>query len=272
MSSLTPIAPHDKVSDVLARDESLIEVFVRAAPHFGKLRNRTMRRVMARLVTVEQAARTAHIPAERLVHDLNAALGLADDLPSVETRVIPADASTSSERHPADAPVVELDVREDLRQGREPFSRIMSAVAALRAGDVLHLRAIVEPAPLFTILGRRGFAHEAVAHAPDDWSVWFWQPATPVAPVAAAPPIGDADDVPANDEHTVYLDVRGFNPPEPMIRTLAELEALAPGQTLVQINSRVPQFLLPMLAERGFTWEIDDSRPERVLVLISHDW
>jgi len=270
VTSLTPISPHDKVSDVLARDESLIEVFVRAAPHFSKLRNRAMRRVMARLVTVEQAARTANIPTERLVHDLNAALGLGDDRPSVATTAIAPEAKPSDETHPTDAPVVELDVREDLRQGREPFSRIMSAVAALRDGDVLHLRAIFEPAPLFTVLGRRGFAHESMAHAADDWSVWFWQPATPVAPVVAAPPIGDADDVPANDEHTVYLDVRGFNPPEPMMRTLAELETLAPGQTLVQINSRIPQFLLPMLSERGFTWEIDDSRPERVTVRISH--
>src|SRR6185312_5873948 len=76
-STNVPIGPRDKVSDVLARDESLVEVFVRHAPHFGKLRNRAMRKVMARLVTVEQAARTANVPADGLVNELNAALGLA---------------------------------------------------------------------------------------------------------------------------------------------------------------------------------------------------
>jgi uncharacterized protein (DUF2249 family) len=271
MSSATiPIAAHDRVSDVLARDESLIEVFVRAAPHFGKLRNRAMRRVMARLVTVEQAARTANIPTERLVRDLNAALGLADAQPSIETPPSVPDAGPSAERHPSEAAVVELDLRDDLRQGREPFSRIMSAVAALRDDEVLRLRAIFEPAPLFTVLGKRGFAHESTAHAADDWSVWFWRPLTPVVPAFATPAISETDDVPAADERTVYLDVRGLNPPKPMMRTLAELETLAPGRTLIQINSRVPQFLLPMLSERGFTWEIDDSRPERVIVRISH--
>ncbi len=271
MSSATiPISAHDKVSDVLARDESLIDVFVRLAPHFAKLRNRTMRRVMARLVTVDQAARTANIPTERLVRDLNAALGLGDARPSIEAPASASDAKPSDERHPADAPVVELDVREDLRQGREPFSRIMSAVAALRDDDVLRLRATFEPAPLFTVLGKRGFSHESTAHAADDWSVWFWRPTTPMAPVFVAPAISETDDVPADDERTVYLDVRGFNPPEPMMRTLAALETLAPGRTLVQINSRVPQFILPMLAERGFTWEIDDSQPQRVIVRISH--
>jgi uncharacterized protein (DUF2249 family) len=173
--------------------------------------------------------------------------------------------------HATNRCVVELDVREDLRVGREPFSRIMSAAAALRDDEVLLLRAIFEPAPLFNVLGNRGFVHESKALAADDWTVWFWRPTTPdIAPTSAAAPTSDTDDVPADDERTVYLDVRGLTPPEPMMRTLAALDTLPPGRTLVQIISRVPQFLLPMLSERGFTWEIDDSRQDRVLVRISH--
>lgn len=272
MSSATiPISPHDNVSDVLARDESLVEVFVRAAPHFGKLRNRAMRRVMARLVTVEQAARTANIPTERLVLELNAALGFVEDRKSVDVSASPPTTTQPDERHPEGAPVIEVDVRDDLRSGREPFSRIMSAVAALCDGQVLHLRAVFEPVPLFTVLGKRGFAHESRAHATDDWSVWFWRPATPgIAPAGPATTARESGDIPRDDERTVYLDVRRFNPPEPMMRTLAALDSLSQGRVLVQVNSRVPQFLLPMLAERGFTWEIDDSRSDRVLVRISH--
>lgn len=78
--------------------------------------------------------------------------------------------------HPPNAPVVELDVREDLRAGREPFSKIMKAVGALGDDAVLHLRAIFEPVPLFAALSERGLAYEVYAHAPDDWSVWFWKP------------------------------------------------------------------------------------------------
>ena len=74
-----PVTADDRISDVLARDESLIDVFVRHAPHFEKLRDRAMRRVMARLVTVEEAAQTANVATERLVRDLNEALGLSVD-------------------------------------------------------------------------------------------------------------------------------------------------------------------------------------------------
>jgi hypothetical protein len=59
------------VSEALARDETLVDVFVRHAPHFEKLRDPAMRRLMARLVTAEQAACIADVPVDRLVRDLN---------------------------------------------------------------------------------------------------------------------------------------------------------------------------------------------------------
>ncbi|HEU6449837.1 MAG TPA: DUF2249 domain-containing protein [Gemmatimonadaceae bacterium] len=304
----TPIAPTDRVSDVIARDEALVDVFVRAAPHFSKLRNRTMRRVMARLITVEQAARTAGIPPERLIHDLNAALGIAeraDDARSSAARndvakggATPepggrgqpgggvregADAATPT--RPVDAPVREVDVREDLRAGNEPFSKIMAAVAALGDGEILRLRTTFEPVPLFTVLGKRGFVHESEEHGADDWSVWFWRPGNDASTVdvsseARVADTSSADASPAAapdstsvagvdfDETTLVLDVRGLEPPEPLIRTLAALETLPEGHQLLQINARVPQFLFPMLVERGFACDVDESHADRVLVRI----
>jgi len=67
--------------------------------------------------------------------------------------------------------VVEVDVSDDLRNGREPFSKIMAATQALGAGEVLHLRATFEPVPLFRVMERQGFAHVARHNGPKDWSV-----------------------------------------------------------------------------------------------------
>jgi uncharacterized protein (DUF2249 family) len=53
-----------------------------------------------------------------------------------------------------------------------------------------------------------------------------------------------------------------------MVRTLAALEQLPAGATLVQINVRVPQFLLPLLEERGFTYEMREQGPDVVRVFI----
>jgi uncharacterized protein (DUF2249 family) len=77
---------------------------------------------------------------------------------------------------PDDAPVVEVDVREDLRSGREPFSKIMNAVEALKEGEMLRVRATFAPTPLVAVLSERGFVYHMQEHADDDWSVWFWRP------------------------------------------------------------------------------------------------
>lgn len=264
----SPVVASDKVSDVLARDESLIDVFVRHAAHFEKLRNRTLRRVMARLVTVEQAARIANVPADRLVHDLNEALGLADLVgPATDATIRHPNVSLEAPSvRPSKPPAIELDIRQDLRDGREPFATIMSAVAGLHDGDVLLLRTIFEPAPLFDILAKRGFQHACAAHAADDWSSWFWRPtraaSTDEPQPAAATTLFDAD------ESSVVLDVRGLEPPLPLMRTLAALESLPADKVLVQVNARVPQLLFPMLAERGFACEVDESRADVVIVRI----
>jgi hypothetical protein len=67
---------------------------------------------------------------------------------------------------------------------------------------------------------------------------------------------------------TVWLDVRGLMPPEPLLRTLAALDTLPDGHQLVQVNARVPELLFPLLAERGFACEVDESRADRVLVRV----
>ena len=139
--------------------------------------------------------------------------------------------------------LVEADVREELRAGKEPFARIMAARRDVPEGGGLVVRAIFEPVPLYAVMAKQGFAHHTEKLADDDWRVWFYRDVT-------------------------VLDVREMEPPEPLAFTLAALETLAPGGTLVQVNVRTPQFLLPRLAERGFAYEIREVAPGRVHLFI----
>ena len=279
MTALTesrPVMPADRVRDVLERDEALVDVFVRHSPHFAKLRNRTMRRIMARLVTVQQASRIAGVPLAALLHDLNDALGLQYEPGTPFEKEPKGDVSREGTHvHPWHAAIVELDVRDDLRSGREPFSRIMAAVAAMDASEVLLLQTIFEPVPLFDVLAKRGFDHETRMTAADDWSVWFWRSSSEVALEApidvTTADVADRAVSPAMEECdacSLTLDVRNLEPPEPLTRTLAALETLPDGCTLVQVNVRIPQLLLPLLAERGFDYAVDESRAGVVLVRI----
>ena len=260
-----PIRLGDRISAVLARDARMLDVLLAASPAFAHLRNPVVRKTMAKLATVEHAARVAGIDADDLLARLNGALAgapMAAEPPRRVETAAPRGMPPEIQRRA----IVECDVREDLRAGREPFRRILAAARAVGDGEVLRLRAIFEPAPLYGVLARQGYAHFTERLADDDWVVWFWRgaDATTAAPRPAPIPVAESDD------DVVILDVRGLEPPEPMERTLEALERLPRGKTLVQINERVPQFLIPQLAARGFVHEVREQSSDLVRVFIRH--
>ncbi len=149
----------------------------------------------------------------------------------------------------------DLDVRPILRAGGEPFSVIMEAVKGLASGQALRLIATFEPVPLYRVLAKKGFDHAAREIGDGDWEVLF----TPTA--AAGSQEGQAvraitGNVSSSGwpEPSRYLDNRELEPPEPLVRTLAAVEELRPGEVLSALLCREPVFLLPKLGERGHEW------------------
>jgi uncharacterized protein (DUF2249 family) len=164
---------------------------------------------------------------------------------------------------------VELDVRPILRNGGEPFGEIMAAVTSLQPEQGLKLLATFKPTPLFSVLGSKGFSHEAREIGGGDWEVLFrpaeetpaQQPAIPAAPQ-------DASEWP---DPVTHLDNRDLDPPEPMVRILAATEALKKGEVLSALLCREPIFLLPELAKRGHAWRggfESDGKTYKILVRI----
>ncbi|HEY7433874.1 MAG TPA: DUF2249 domain-containing protein [Methylomirabilota bacterium] len=268
------------VARLLDEHPELIEVLASYHPHFKQLRNRLLRRVMAPRVTVAQAARIARVPEGELLAVLRQAVGERAPAPhpgaphpgAPHPALSPEGRGSEEPEAPSEGGPpralagvpetcrVHLDVREDIRRGQEPFARIMAAVKTLAADQVLALRTPFEPIPLYDVLGKRGFAHWTERRAADDWSVWFYRAATPRAEPIAAP-------APAARLRTV-VDVRGLEPPQPMVRVLAEVDRLGPGAELEVLHERRPMFLYPQLDERGFVHETDEPEPGLVRILI----
>lgn len=161
--------------------------------------------------------------------------------------------------------ITDLDVREDLRNGVEPFSRIMAAQSGIPLGGVLRLRAAFEPVPLYTALGHQGFSHWTERLAEDDWRAWFFRGEITDEP-ESPPAVSEVSTL--DTDAVVLLDVRGLQPPEPMQRTLEVLAQLGPNVSLVQVNSRVPHLLIPHLNERGYEYIIISEAPNEVRGMI----
>lgn len=66
-----------------------------------------------------------------------------------------------------------VDVREDLRQGREPFGDIMKALRERPDGHAFTVLATFLPEPLIALLGDQGFQSEAVELPGGEWRVTF---------------------------------------------------------------------------------------------------
>jgi uncharacterized protein (DUF2249 family) len=266
------------VARLLDEHPGLVDVLADFHPHFRQLRNRLLRRVMAPRVTLGQAARIAGVDPAALLAVVRQAVGEA--APACESAAAApsgdpgAPARGGQDRQAPGASTVrpaalaalgpgrrvELDVRDDVRRGVEPFGRIMAAVKALEPDQVLVLRAPFEPIPLYDVLGRRGLAHWTECRAPDDWSIWFYREA---GAAAAAPRAA-----PAGAPRVETLDVRGLEPPLPMVRVLERLDALGPGDELRVVHDRRPVFLYPQLDDRGFAHETSEPSPGVVEIRI----
>ena len=163
---------------------------------------------------------------------------------------------------------LELDVRPILRSGGEPFGEIMAAITKLQPGQGLKLFATFKPTPLFSVLGSKGFSHEARELDGGDWEVLF----SPTGVSGSEQPApAAAEDALSWPEPAQHLDNRELDPPEPMVRILAATEELKKGEVLSALLCREPIFLLPELTKRGHAWRggfDPDGTTYRILVRI----
>ncbi|MHB2026140.1 MAG: DUF542 domain-containing protein [Elusimicrobiota bacterium] len=110
---------------------------------------------------IAAAAQAKGVDGADLLAELNAAIGAAE--------------SSRAPQWMGRSPACTLDLRDDLRQGKEPFTRIMTAALEIRAGEILMLRTIFKPVPLYNALGGKGFEHWARQDGGGDWEVYFYK-------------------------------------------------------------------------------------------------
>lgn len=144
---------------------------------------------------------------------------------------------------------VTLDVREDIREGREPFSKIMSAVESLGPEDQLLLVAPFQPVPLYRVLGGKGFTHSATATETGDWEVLFTRSERKPAPAAPA-----KTSTASPEPEVIDVDARGLEPPQPFVHILEAVEAAAKGSRLRARTDRQPLHLFDELTSRGCSY------------------
>jgi hypothetical protein len=162
------IDPTTRVGPLLDAHPELEPVLVALSPEFRRLQNPILRRTVARVATLEQAARIAGLHPREVVGALRRALGQEEPEASEAQ-------DSAVEEAPAwrlgASPAAVLDAEAILSGGRTPVGEVLTAIAALPLGDVLLLHAPFNPAPLVDAV--RGKGHDVfVAPAGEGFEVW----------------------------------------------------------------------------------------------------
>jgi hypothetical protein len=163
------ITPKTRVAELIDAYPQLEHVLIDYVPAFEKLRNPVLRKTVARITTLQQAAAIGGVNVEDLINHLRKEVG--QDLFS---GVAAAAYTTKRPDWFSETRVVaELDAKAMLTAGEQPVNQVPADLNALGQGDIYKLVAPFMPAPLVDKASSLGISHW-VTHKDDQESVIYF--------------------------------------------------------------------------------------------------
>jgi hypothetical protein len=138
------ITPKTKVLELIEAYPQLEDVLIKYVPAFSKLKNPLLRRTVAKIATLQQAASIGNVKTGDLINLLRNEVG--------QQLLDASDDTTYNVRKPTwfKEPLIEkeLDIREMLAAGEQPVNQVISDLRDLNAGKIYKLISPFLPAPL----------------------------------------------------------------------------------------------------------------------------
>src|SRR6266496_3597448 len=168
------ITPETTIGALLEAYPETEGVLVDMAPAFAKLRNPVVRRTVAKVATLEQAAKIGGVSLQAMIRRLRNVTGQGGlDLPVLQPR---QDSAQNASWLMDGRVVEEIDADAMLERGVHPIGKIREAVGALGPGEVVVLRSSFRPQPLIETLRRAGAAVHSSSQGATHIT-WFGRPA-----------------------------------------------------------------------------------------------
>ncbi len=149
------------IADLLNNYKGMKDILIGINPKFKKLNNPILRRTLAKLATVKQAAIIGGMKPEDLLNQLRVAVGQ-------EPVSLNLDEDTNKDEIPAWAEQkakVELNANELLDADKNPLAEVRKALKGLKSGETLALIADFKPEPLIEEFEKQGLQTATVEEA-----------------------------------------------------------------------------------------------------------
>lgn len=263
-----------KISALIKENEKSIDAIASISPHFNKLRNPLLRKILASRVTIEDAAKIGKCTVETFFKKLEE---IGFEIEKIATIKNTENMETPSNKELLDAiassKITSLDVRPSLAKGNDPFKEIMGALKTLQEGYVLEIINTFEPTPLIKIINSKGYS-SMVKKEEDVIYTYFFKSNEEAKPISTTNlvfkvTLEELENEKAKCPKEIHeVDVRDLEMPLPMVTILNKLEELNMGDVLYVHHKKIPQYLLPELAQRNLKTFIAEIDNENVKLLI----
>lgn len=151
------ITPRTKIYDLLEAYPELEEILIRLAPEFQKLKNPVLRKTIARVASIAQAAVVGRLNVDELVNQLRNRVGQGGMEQSLATN--PTYVTTCPEWFSRDSIVESINISEMLNRGEQPVHEVLTSLRKLNRGQILEILAPFLPAPLVDKSLSLGYTH-----------------------------------------------------------------------------------------------------------------
>jgi hypothetical protein len=150
------ITPRTKILELIETYPELEDILVSKIPVFSKLKNPLLRRTVANVSTLQQAAHIGNININELINILRQTIGQEE---TIEMNNEQSYNFSKPEWFDESKVVLQLDVREMLERGEHPVNQVIADLKILYEGKIYLMIASFLPAPLIDKATGLGFAH-----------------------------------------------------------------------------------------------------------------
>jgi hypothetical protein len=163
------ITPKTKVLQLIETYPELEDVLIDYVPAFKKLKNPILRKTVAKIATLQQAASIGNVKVGDLINHLRREVGqelISVDQDSKYNMIKPDWFKENLVRQ-------ELDVREMLAAGEHPVNQVMSDLKKLSSQSIYKMIAPFLPAPLIDKATSLDFKHWIVKEQDELYYIYF---------------------------------------------------------------------------------------------------
>jgi hypothetical protein len=163
------ITPKTRVLQLIEAYPQLESVLVAMVPAFRKLQNPLLRRTVAKVASLQQAAAVGGLKTEELINRLRREVGQDLYAEGAGTAYNTARPAWFDPTHVT----ARLDARPMLAAGEQPVNQVMADLNAMAPGSIYMLSAPFLPAPLIDKGSSLGLDHWLVRESEESYIVYF---------------------------------------------------------------------------------------------------